>query len=279
MIRPVRPGSRAIAAGSQSFLIAKAPSPAVGVGLKTRRRTRPGRSPRRILGLGRCLVLACAFVFLWPHSAASGEPEWGAVAVPLRTVNLNPFHLLYGLPASSGARVLPPGSSEAVVSMDVASHLAEARSGAERVVIDGETYRHALALRHGFRDGWEYLFEVSAVAHRGGAFDGFIEDWHEFFGLPRGGRDRAPRDRLAVFYADGGGTRADIDRDVFSLGDVSLGVGYRVPLQNDGLAVRASVKLPTGDEDSLAGSGGCSASLWAETSGALPWSSASRAWP
>ena len=75
MIRPVRPGSRAIAAGSQSFLMAKAPSPAVG--LKTRRRTRPGRSPRRILGLGRCLVLACAFVFLWPHSAASGEPGVG----------------------------------------------------------------------------------------------------------------------------------------------------------------------------------------------------------
>ena len=139
----------------------------------------------------RFLALACALAFLCPHSAASGEPEWGVVAVPLRTVNLNPFHLMYGLPASFGARVLPPGSSEAVVSMDMASHLAKARSGEERVLIDGETYRHALALRHGFGDGWEYLFEVSAVAHRGGVFDGFIEDWHEFFGLPRGGTDPA----------------------------------------------------------------------------------------
>ena len=38
------------------------------------------------------------------------------------------------------------------------------------------------------------------------------------------------------------------------------------------------MKLPTGDEDSLAGSGGLSASLWAETSGALPGSAESRRW-
>ena len=115
MIRQVGPGTRGMATGRQSFLIAKAPFPAMG--LKACRRARPGRPHRRTLGLGRCLVLACALTVLWPHPAASGEPEWGAVAVPLRTVNLNPFHLLYGLPASLGARVLPPGSSEAVVSI------------------------------------------------------------------------------------------------------------------------------------------------------------------
>ena len=125
MTRPAGQASRAIAAGSQSFPIAKALFH--GMGLKTRRHIRPGRSPHRVAGLGRRLALAFAFIFLWPHPAASAEPEWGAVAVPLRTVDLNPFHLLYGLPASSGARVLPPGSSEAVVSMGVASHLAGAQ--------------------------------------------------------------------------------------------------------------------------------------------------------
>ena len=56
--------------------------------------------------------------------------------------------------------------------MDMASYLSEASSGAERVLIDGETYRLALAYRRGFRDRWEYLFEVSAVAHRAGMFNG-----------------------------------------------------------------------------------------------------------
>ena len=268
MKRPGRPGAGATVPGRRCYLIAKAAIPATSRA-SPRRRARPERPPRRVRP-GRCLAIACALALLWPGAAASGQPEWGAAAVPLRTVNLNPFHLLYGVPGSFGARVLPPGSSELIASVDIASHLAEARSGSERVLIDGETHRHALALRHGLRDRWEFLLEVSAVAHRAGVFDGFIENWHDFFGLPRGGRNRAPRDRLAVFYADGGGTRADIGRDVFSLGDVSLGVGWSAPFPNDGLAVRASVKLPTGGEDALSGSGGYSASLWAETSGALP---------
>ena len=215
------------------------------------------------------------------RAAAAGDSAWSDVATPLRIVNLNPFHLLYGVPGSFGARVLTPGSSELIASMDMASHLIEANSGAERILIDGETYRHSLACRRGFRDRWEYLFEVSAVAHRAGAFDGFIENWHDVFHLPQGDRDSAPRDRLAVFYADGDRTYVDIGRDVFTLGDIGLGVGYSLPhwpLSNDGLAIRTGVKLPTGDESSLAGSGGYSASVWAETSGALPGSAASRAW-
>ena len=211
----------------------------------------------------------------------TGELAWGDVATPLRIVNLNPFQLLYGVPGSLGARVMTPGSSELIASMDMASHLVEASSGAERVLIDGETHRQGLALRHGFGDGWEYLFEISALSHRAGAFDGFIETWHDVFHLPQGDRDRAPRDRLALFYANGGRTYYDIGRSVSSLGDVSLGVGYAVPhwpFPNDGLAIRGSVKLPTGDEASLAGSGGYSASLWAETSGALPGSAGTRSW-
>ena len=50
------------------------------------------------------------------------------------------------------------------------------------------------------------------------------------------------------------------------------------PFPNDGLVIRGSVKLPTGDEASPAGSGGHSASIWAETSGALPGSASTRSW-
>ena len=235
----------------------------------------PGRAGR--LGL----VCALAVSVLWPCIGTTGELAWGAVATPLRIVNLNPFQFLYGVPGSLGARVMAPGSSEVIASMDLASHLVEASSGAERVLIDGETHRQGLALRHGFGEGWEYLFEVSALSHRAGRLDGFIETWHDVFHLPQGDRDRTPRDRLALVYANGGRTYYDIGESVSSLGDISLGLGYAVPhwpLQNDGLAIRGSVKLPTGDESALTGSGGYSASLWAETSGALPGSTDSRSW-
>ena len=153
-----------------------------------------------------------------------------------------------GMPASFGARVMPSGSSELIASMDVASHLSADRSGADQVLMDGETYRQALTLRQGLGDGWEYLLDIPAVSHSGGALDGFIENWHRAFGLPQGQRDRTPRDRLAFLYTDDGGTRVDIDRSVFSLGDASLGVGYALPsspFPNDGMVVRAVMKLPS----------------------------------
>ena len=216
--------------------------------------------------------LACAFaLFVLLPAAVAGEHR----AAPLRLVNLNPFHLLYGVPASFGAGVMPEGASEVIASFDMASHLRGGHAGAERILMDGETYRQALSWRQGLGRGWEYFLEIPAVAHGGGVFDGFIKGWHDAFGLPQGGRDRAPRDRLSFFYADGAGTRADVGRDVLSLGDASFGMGYALPsppLPNDGMAVRAAVKLPTGDAGSLTGSGGFSASAWAETSGALPGS-------
>ncbi len=228
-------------------------------------------------------ALLCLFVIpvLWPSAATSGQVDDVAVAMPLRLVNLNPFHVPYGVPVSVGTRTLSPGSSELTFAVDTASYLSAAVSGSERLLLDGETYRSSLMLRRGFRSRWEYFLELSVVGHHAGFFDGFIEGWHQTFGLPQGGRDKTPRDRMAVFYADGAGTRVDLRRDVFSLGDLVLGAGYAVPewpVQNDGLTVRGNVKIPTGHAGSLAGSGRFSTSLWAETSGALPWSATARRW-
>ena len=133
-----------------------------------------------------------------------------------------------------------------------------ARSGPERLFVDGETWRQALALRRGFGDGWEALLELSVVSHVPGVFDGFIETWHDFFHLPQGGRDTAPRDRLAIRY-DKGSAGVHVTDGVTSLGDIALGVGHAVKrnfLANHGLAIRGAVRLPTGEEDALAGAGG-----------------------
>lgn len=225
----------------------------------------------------------CALVLsvFWSGAAAAEEAGERSIATPLRIVNLNPFHMLYGVPSSFGAPVLAPGSSELIASMDIASHLRGGVSGREIVAIDGETYRQALSLRQGFGDGWEYLLDLSLVSHRPGSWDSFIEEWHRAFGLPQGDRLETPRDRLTLIYADSDRTHVDIDSTVSSFGDVSLGVGYALrspPFSNDGMAIRTMVKLPTGDEDDLAGSGGFSVSAWAETSGALSASTTSREW-
>ena len=218
------------------------------------------------------IIAAIALPQTAPESDAGEREERCAAAAPLRIANLSPFHLAYATPASFGACALAPGATEAILSMDMASHMTAARSASERLSLDGETYRPSFALRHGVGEGWDYTIEVSAVAHDGGVFDGFIESWHSVFGLPQGGRDEAPRDRLRIGYVRDGHARVDIDRAAASPGDLALGIGRALGpslLGNDGLALRGVLRLPTGDGDALAGTGGLSAALWAETSGAL----------
>ena len=205
-------------------------------------------------------------------SAAGEREERCAAAAPLGIVNLSPFHLAYAPPASLGACALAPGETEAIASIDMASHMIAEGAASERLVLDGETYRPSLALRRGLGEGWDYTIEVSGIAHRGGAFDGFIESWHSVFGLPQGGRDRVPHDRLRIAYVRDGERRVGIDRAAAAPGDLALGIGRALGpdiLANDGLALRGVVRLPTGDEDALAGAAGLSAALWAETSGVL----------
>ena len=94
------------------------------------RRSRTGRAkPGRCLGLAWALDLSV----VWPGAVAAGEPDWGSVAPPLRIVNLDPFHLLFGVPGSRSVRVLAPGSSsELIASMDMASHLERGYVGMHR---------------------------------------------------------------------------------------------------------------------------------------------------
>ena len=137
----------------------------------------PGRVNARWFSGFLFVLVLCGFGSGVTASERIGDkPGWGGVAEPLRIVNLNPFHLLYGVPASFGARVLKPGSSELILSKDIASHLVGEGSGSEHILLDGETYRLALALRGGFRDRWEWFAEAPIVAHRTGVFDSFIEN-------------------------------------------------------------------------------------------------------
>lgn len=222
------------------------------------------------------LFLSCLAVLM---SAAAGEAAWGTVAVPLRMVNLHPFQLVLGVPGSFGARVAAADETEAILALDIASHLLGHEAGGERVLLDGETYRLGLSLRRGFAERWEYFLNVAFVTHRAGVFDGFIKNWHDVFGLPQQGWGQAPRNRLVLLYADADATRFDVRQDTASLGDASLGMGYALPLPvNDGSALRGSLKLPTGDADALAGSGGFAGSLWVETSGVLFGAHEARNW-
>lgn len=94
------------------------------------------------------------------------------------------------------------------------------------------------------------------ISHDRGALDGFIDDWHGWFGFPDGYRDQVPPDQLDFRYIDNGNPRIDRQRGARGFGDLRLLAGWQL---RDGArsqtALRASIKLPTGDSARLTGSG------------------------
>lgn len=173
----------------------------------------------------------------------------------------------FALPALGDATLLGPGRRETRVTLDFTNeYVQEGNCAVECVTLDGETARLRFTHRVGLGAGWDFALDVPLLDTGGGFLDGWIQDWHEAFGLPNGGRELAPRDRYRFRYERAGTVLLDETRGYSGLGDMQLTLGRRVGRRN---LLRAMVKLPTGDERHLAG-GTLGGALWLEHPFALP---------
>lgn len=168
----------------------------------------------------------------------------------------SPLSGLFGLAnASEGASILSAGESSFSLLAQTASHAVAETAAGEAFIADGETSRIAFEYRRGIGERLEVGVEIPWLTHQRGGLDSFIDGWHDFFGFPDGARDDRPRDLLEFAYIDSGARRVDLTRSTSGLGDLRFVAGYRLP-GSDSLALRFGLKLPTGDDESLLGSGG-----------------------
>lgn len=176
------------------------------------------------------------------------------------------FALVHGLPRLG--RTVLPGSGQA--SMDAmlewTNDYTSSVVGNEGIIIDVET-RHLRLSGAMNLGGWVIEAAVPLLVHDEGVLDATIDTWHDLTGLPGGGRDRVPRDRFRVFYQRDGQALIDLDADdsTNGLGDMTLGLAR----QYGQTVVRAEVKLPTGDAESMTGSGGTTGSIGVDWAGSL----------
>ena len=197
------------------------------------------------------LLVLCCYA---PGLAADME------IAPFRSVNQSPMVQIFGLPAESAATLSPPGRFTFGLTQDVASNYTVSRTANEQITLDGESYRWTLAARYGINDRFEIGADVPYVLYGGGFLDGFIIDWHKTFGLPQGGRDTASKNRLNISYRKDGVQKLTMNRSGSGIGDISLNAGMKLydaldAESHNALAVRTSLKLPSGDSGSLRGSG------------------------
>ena len=219
-------------------------------------RERKGRRPVRLRHL---LILVVCLTVILPARAPAVE------ILPFQLRNQDPLHRIFGLPSPGDGRVLAPGSYDAGLTFDLANSYVAATGPGEALLLDGESYRFNLILRGGLPNGFEVGLELPWLAYGGGTIDGFIQDWHRFFGLPEGGRDQAPNNRLRYLYTRTGMRRLAVTDHQAGIGDLMLTGGWQCAgdaTTPQALSLRGAIKIPTGDSSILAGSGSTDLSLW-----------------
>jgi hypothetical protein len=134
--------------------------------------------------------------------------------------------------------------------------------GSEHLTVDAETKELRLVLAHRLSDRWAVRLQLPFRETSGGSLDSFIDDWHDWFGLPKGVRPEQPHDRLLIDYSRKGVQQLHIADDARGISDVSIDAGYQAfATDTSKLMLWASIKLPTGNAERLTGTGAVDASI------------------
>lgn len=181
---------------------------------------------------------------------------------PLRIRNLAPASGIYGEPRALGGDVLASGY-ELTFATEIANNFTSDANGTTLAFFDGETTYYTYGFRQAVADKFEWGFEIPWVEQRGGYLDHSIQNFHSAFGFPNNGRREADLNQIDYFISDQNEVYVDFQDSHDGIGDIRISGGYqllRTPERS--LAVRALVKLPTGDVDTLTGSNGTDGATW-----------------
>jgi hypothetical protein len=181
-------------------------------------------------------------------------------AAPIATRDQNPLIAGFGLtsPLPENLNAMPTWDAQ----FNWASSAIVQNSNAEHLTVDAETKELRLVLAHAWNDRWGARLQLPYRDTSGGSLDGFIDDWHDWFGLPKGVRPQQPHDRLLIDYSRDGFNRVHVTDRSSGIGDITLDVGHHTLRSvNTNLTLWASIKLPTGNANDLTGSGAADESI------------------
>ena len=196
--------------------------------------------------------------YLGSITACAQDDQWFSLR------NHNPFLQVYGLPSFQTAELAPAGGYRLGVTLDIANHADADETPDESVLIDGESYVLSLSMRNRVSSRLELGIDLPLVAHSSGLFDNVIEGWHDLLSISNSKR-AGPSNQLQLQYSGDATAPFALTESGFGIGDIRLTAA--VPLVPTGktrgrrIAVRASLKLPTGNAGALRGSGAADFSL------------------
>jgi len=176
---------------------------------------------------------------------------------PFRVRNLMPTVLVRTLTTAEPARLLAAGNYKVYLDLDLANNAIIDSDAEAQIHLDGETLLGTFGIRYGLSEQLQIGFDLPWVNHNKGSLDGFIENWHDFFGLPAGDRDELPDNELSYRYQGNGDELFNLDHSVAGIGDLQLQLSWQLATSKTmATALHLSLKMPTGVADKLTGSEG-----------------------
>lgn len=134
--------------------------------------------------------------------------------------------------------------------------------GTEALIVDAETREARVTLQAPLSKRFAFQLQLPYRYTGAGNLDGFIDSWHDTFGLPDGARSELPSDDFNITYTRDQSRRLSMASPASGLADIQASLGYDViASEASALSAWLSVKLPTGDADKLTGSGATDVSL------------------
>jgi hypothetical protein len=203
-------------------------------------------------------ILLCVILV----AASAAPPAWGVELAPFAVRNFSPPALIHGLPVAETARVNHPGQFSSRLGFDISNIATDDDRSGEKIVLDGETYVATFGLRYGLAEHLQVGIDLPWVWQSKGFLDGFIENFHDFFGMPNADRNNMSNNNINYVYDSRDGDDFLLDHATSGIGDVRLlGSWQWLDTEKTAANLQASIKAPSGDADKFTGSGGWDISL------------------
>ena len=176
------------------------------------------------------------------------------LASPYLTRDQNPLTLVYGQPMPTNAWLPDSKQFRYNISLDIANTVNDDAGTNDSLFIDYESYHLTLGGTYGLNNNWAIKLDLPFIYRSGGTFDHAIDEWHKFFGLPRGIRPNVPEDQFRVSYTKNGTTQLDLSNSQSGLTDSQLAIGRQLHQSSENaLSLWASIDIPLGDSNQLTG--------------------------
>ncbi len=204
----------------------------------------------------RDLIFIAGMVLVCGANAVEASPGKG----PVQVYNRFPPHLMFLTPGFESPGLVPAGKINLSVAADYSSVYVNEKSRTWSVLMDMEMAVFDLGLEYGVLEWFSLSMDLPFASMNSGFLDGFIEGYHDAFGLAGYGREGRPENKFAYYMHKDGRKWFRSESGGIHMADASLCAKIPLLEEKRGSPLAASfsyrIKFPCGNEEKGLGSGG-----------------------